>query len=143
MLDRLIGPDDVFAVMTPRNVGDRLTFPRKTTTIEGELQRYRYWGQKDMMVKTDREDEAILSCYGPSDRNPLSGELIARRHEKLTVDALTDLARYLRGVREERKAVIAVTSGWVLYQPNERLLQRVARRERHPSAKSALVPTAA
>ena len=38
--------------------------------------------------------------------------MIDRRHEKLTLDALEDLVDYLRGVREERKAVLAITDGW-------------------------------
>ena len=35
----------------------------------------------------------------------------------MTIDALQDLVTYLRGVREERKAVIAITDGWRLFQP--------------------------
>ena len=36
-LDRLIGPDDLVAVMTPDMSARDITFARKTTTIEGEL----------------------------------------------------------------------------------------------------------
>ena len=36
-LNRLIGPEDVFAVMTPDMSAGGITFARKTTTIEGEL----------------------------------------------------------------------------------------------------------
>ena len=35
--------------------------------------------------------------------------MIDRRREKLALDALEDLVRYLRGVREERKAIMAIT----------------------------------
>ena len=129
MLDRLIGPDDLFAVMTPRMSASEIVFARRTETIEGELQRYWYWGRGDALVQQDPEDQLIMLCYGdsaPGSRNDPGVDaraLIARRHEKLAMDALTDLSRYLRGVRDERKAVIAVTSGWQLYQPDNSLLK--------------------
>ena len=47
--------------------------------------------------------------------------MIGRRREKRVLDALTDLSVYLRGVREERKAVITISDGWVLYRDNPRL----------------------
>src|SRR5439155_6162230 len=40
-------------------------------------------------------------------------------------DALEDLVRFLRGAREERKAVIAITDGWRLYRPNRSLERRL------------------
>ena len=40
--------------------------------------------------------------------------MILRRREKQTLDALEDLAMFLRDVREERKAVITITDGWRL-----------------------------
>ena len=45
----------------------------------------------------------------------------ARRREKLTLDALSDLMVHLAGVREERKALIVVTEGWQLFRPNANL----------------------
>jgi VWFA-related protein len=48
-------------------------------------------------------------------------EMIARRREKLTLDALDDLMVHLNGLRDERKAVVVVTEGWMLYRPNENL----------------------
>ena len=127
MLDRLIGPDDLFAVMTPRMSASEIVFARRTETIEGELQRYWYWGQGDALVQQDPEDQLIEMCFeggAPADQSGVdSGALIARRHEKLAIDALVDLSKYLRGVRDERKAVITVTSGWRLFQPDNSLLQ--------------------
>src|SRR3954469_24373971 len=51
--------------------------------------------------------------------------MIKRHKEKTTLDALHDLVTYLRGVREERKAVLAVTDGWRLFQPHEPLARKV------------------
>lgn len=99
MLDRLIGPDDLFAVMTPRMSASEIVFARRTETIEGELQRYWYWGRGDSMVQQDPEDQQIMLCYGDGatgSRNGPgvdAGALIARRHEKLVMDALTDLSK--------------------------------------------------
>ena len=47
--------------------------------------------------------------------------MILRRREKKVIDALTDLTIHLRGVREDRKAVIAITGGWVLFRENKDL----------------------
>ena len=65
--------------------------------------------------------------------------MILRRREKKVIDALTDLTIHLRGVREERKAVIAITGGWVLFREN-RLLTDRARRNRRCRA-SGWIPT--
>jgi VWFA-related protein len=45
--------------------------------------------------------------------------MINRRHEKRAIDALRDLVRHLRGVREERKAILVFTEGWRLFRPDE------------------------
>ena len=47
--------------------------------------------------------------------------MIARRREMLTLNALDELIQYLRALREERKAVITVTDGWPLYEPDRKL----------------------
>src|SRR5206468_9281042 len=45
--------------------------------------------------------------------------------EKQTLDALGDLVRFLGGVREERKAIIAITDGWRLYERNSVLARPI------------------
>ena len=50
--------------------------------------------------------------------SPLARELIARKRERATLEALEDLVRYLRTIREERKAILTVTEGWLLYGEN-------------------------
>ena len=47
--------------------------------------------------------------------------MIARRREKRVIDALDDLTVYLRGLREERKAVLAISDGWLLFRENRTL----------------------
>ena len=47
--------------------------------------------------------------------------MILRRREVRTLDALEQLVQYLRFVREERKAVIAISQGWRLYEEDPTL----------------------
>ena len=48
-------------------------------------------------------------------------ETVLRRRERQVLGALQDLSVYLRGVREERKAVITMTGGWILFRENPNL----------------------
>ena len=129
-LDHVIASDDLVAVMTPHMAATDLTFARKTTTIEGFLTKYWYWGERDRGLPADPVDEQYGYCYPNvrrdpqedcTDQNGIAAEMIDRRHEKLALDALEDLVRYLRGVREERKAILAITNGWLLFRPDDRL----------------------
>jgi VWFA-related protein len=124
-LDRVIGADDLVGVMTPYMSATDIAFARKTTTVAGMLTRYWTWGTRDQLNHPDPEDEGYDACYPtvpPGDRcadqNGIAAKMIERRHEKRTLDALQDLVRFLRGVREERKAVIAVSDGWLQYRPD-------------------------
>src|SRR5580765_4257305 len=92
-LDRLIGKDDLVAVMTPEMSATDITFARKTTTIDGFLTRYWHWGDRDKMNPADPVDEQYGACYpnvpptNPcADQNGIAAEMIDRRHEKLALD---------------------------------------------------------
>jgi VWFA-related protein len=129
-LDRAIGPDDLVGVMTPEMSAAYIAFARKTTTIDGFLTRYWHWGERDRALPPDPDDEQYGFCYPNvsqndkcSDQNGIAAEMIDRRHEKRALDALQDLVRYLRGLREERKAILAITDGWLLYRPNQTLMR--------------------
>jgi VWFA-related protein len=146
LLDRIVGPDDLFAVMTPEMSVTDLTLARRTTTTAGMLAKHWTWGRRDRITDRDPEEQLYESCFpegGPSKScrdptNPNGGtttqsgdtyagvaaEMIARRREKRVIDALEDLTVYLRGIREERKAVLAVSDGWLLFREN-RTLARV------------------
>ena len=118
-LDRLIGPDDLIAVMTPEMSATDLAFGRKTTTVEGMLTRFWDWSERGRLIAVDPKDRQYEACY-PLNRDILL-EMMARRREKWTLDALRDLAVYLRGVREERKAILTISDGWRLFRPNPQL----------------------
>ena len=131
-LDRLIGPDDLIAVMTPEMSARDITFARRTTTIEGFLTRY-WWGERDRQNFKDPVEDQYAYCYPGIPPSPgavaadqgIAQEMILRRREKQTIDALEDLVRFLGGVREERKAVIAITDGWRLYERNAALARPI------------------
>jgi VWFA-related protein len=132
-LNRLIGPEDLVAVMTPEMAASQITFARRTTTIEGMLTRYWNWGERDSLNSRDPQEDQYRACYpgiGPTalcsdDDRGVADEMIERRREKQTMNALEDLTRYLRGVREERKAIIAISDGWRLFRSNPGLARRL------------------
>src|SRR5260370_4961620 len=96
---------------TPEMSARDVTFARKTTTIEGFLTRVWTWGDRDRTEPVDPVEQTYEVCYAVSPG--IAAEMIARRRERQTLDALVDLVVYLRGAREERKAVLAITTGWL------------------------------
>jgi len=59
------------------------------------------------------------------DDRGVADEMIDRRRERQTLNALEDLVIYLRGVRDERKAIITITDGWRLFGPNQALARKL------------------
>lgn len=121
MLSRMLGQDDLVGVITSRNSPSELILARKTAVVEEQLDKYWYWGRRDSIVLAP-EEEAYLTCYSRyQGGQQIAEEMIDRRREKLALDALSDLVIHLRGLRDERKAVITVSTGWPLYRPNRGL----------------------
>jgi VWFA-related protein len=126
LLDRILGPDDLVAVMTTEMSASQITFGRKTEVIADMLRDKWYWGNRDSVAYLDQREMDYESCFPPTEaeikagimRSVVAQKLIARRRERLTLDSLRDLVRYLGSVREERKAILAVSPGWVLYKPD-------------------------
>jgi VWFA-related protein len=109
-LNQLIGGDDLVAVMTADMGARDITFRRRTTSIEEMLKGF--WSERDHRKNRSPEEEAFALCFGSG---AVADEMIFRRREVRTLDALEALVQHLRYVREERKAVIAITQGWRLY----------------------------
>jgi VWFA-related protein len=144
MLERLIGPEDLFAVMTPDMDPRQITFARRTETIEDMLTKQTTWGMKDSIMRLHPEEQQLEMCF-PEGMPPrgcslqglspqsiaalqqankgIAAQLIRRRRENEVLDALEGLVRYLGGVREERKALITVTTGYQMFEPREDLLR--------------------
>jgi VWFA-related protein len=123
-IDRVLGPDDMVAVMTPEMAATEITFQRKTTVISNMLQRETFWGRRGRIPGADNDEREDLyeACYPPfKETADIAPAMKARRREKMTLDALEDLMVHLAGIREERKAVLTVTEGWLLYRPDSKL----------------------
>jgi VWFA-related protein len=118
-LNRVLGPDDMVAVMTPEMAATEITFARKTTVFSKMFDQNLFWGRRARLVDDDEREQLYAACYGPG--SPIAREMKDRRREKLTFDALEDLMIHLAGVREERKAILTVTEGWRLYTKNAQL----------------------
>jgi VWFA-related protein len=118
-LNSLIGGDDLIAVMTPSMPARGITFTRRTESIEQLLASH--WGEKGWLGSRDPVEFQYDACYvGPGTKG-IAEEMVARRREVQTLDALQELTDHLRVLREERKAVIVVSDGWPLYGPDQAL----------------------
>ena len=126
MLNRLAGPDDLLALMTPDMAASDITFTRRTDRIADQIERAGFWGQRNEMNKKDPIDQMYEQCYPPEigsgrTTSVVAEEMIQRRREKATLDALEELVFYLGGLREERKGILLVSEGWLLFRPNRAL----------------------
>jgi VWFA-related protein len=140
LLERVVGPDDTYAVMTPEMSAADLTLTPRTSTIESYLSKYWFWGDREQLYPEDPIEQKYQECYPehsekrcetatgsttqPDDfYQGVAEALVARRHEKRTLASLTDLSRYLQSIRQGRKAVLVVSDGWALYRPDQSLLR--------------------
>jgi VWFA-related protein len=152
-LNRVLGPDDLVALMTPEMAGSDIALGRKTDVIE-KIVSEEWWGRRARIAGQDPKELLYERCLPPENPrpqgqlfmtpvvrgNPLLNEVINRRREKLTLDALDDLMTHLAGLRDERKAVVLVTEGWLLYQPNPKLADEVRKRMGGPATPAAFEP---
>lgn len=131
-LRTIIGPDDLIAIVSQQIKARTITFTRQMTTVETALNRA--WGLRDRVDITDPVEQRYASCYPGVPRRAgeivapdlgIAQEMILRRREEQTLDALDELVTYLRDVREERKAIITITNGWRLYTRNDALVRAI------------------
>ena len=120
-LERVLGPDDLVALMTPEMAGSDIALGRKTTVISNLLSE-EWWGRRARIADEDPKEILYKACgRAMLLSDAVIAEVIARRREKLTLDAFEDLMTHLGGLRDERKAVVVVTEGWMLFRPNPAL----------------------
>ncbi len=135
LVDRLLGPDDFVALMTPEMSATEITLGRKTTVITRLLEREWLWGRRGRLAGSDNDEVEDLydSCFPElSGTEGIAAQMKARRREKLTLDAIEDLMVHLGGIREERKAVVTVTEGWRIYRPDSQLARPLGERQLGP-----------
>ena len=120
-LDKIIGQDDLVGAMTSEMSPTNITYSRRTTSIEHFVTETWHWGKRDRLP-TDPDEQDLYLCYPDSgDTKGIAGQMLARRREQRTLDALSGLITHLDGLRPERKFVIVFTEGWPLYQRDENL----------------------
>jgi VWFA-related protein len=101
-LDRMIGPRDLFGVLTPAQTTKDLMLGQLTQTIQEQLARYPFWGLAGMEFAKPEPGEVELEAAYPQE----GARLIAiRRLDKVYSD-LESLAGLLGNLREERKNII-------------------------------------
>ena len=109
--------------MTPAMAASQIVLGRKTQVIEDSLRTNWPWGTRFTFQRDEREQaySSLLSADPAArrDESALAKEMITRKRERATLEALEDLVRYLRTVREERKAILTVTEGWLLFGENQ------------------------
>ena len=118
-LNALITKDDRIALVTPEMNARQLTFTSRTTSIEEMLRQS--WGRRDSPFDLTSEEREFAACYpgnvfdGTNDEG-IAQEMILRRREKRSLDALEALVERLGTLQwEERKAVIVISNGWRLF----------------------------
>jgi VWFA-related protein len=123
-LDRVIGADDMVALMTPEMAAGELAFGRKGIIISNIMQGEWSWARHGRLERQDPKDALYDACYPESPRGPRgpAAEMKARRREKLTLNALNELVAYLDDRREERKAILTISDGWPLFKPDRTLV---------------------
>ena len=122
-IDRVLGPDDMVALMTPEMAASDITLGRKTTVIANLLEREWFWGRRARVLDNDEKEDLYEACYPDmvAATKGIAKEMKDRRRQKLTLDALEDLIVHLGGIREERKAVLAVSEGWLRFTSSSQL----------------------
>ena len=119
LINRILGPDDLVGIMMPGMGADQITLARRTEVTEQQLRDNWTWGGRNSLRQDDLEQTYAI-CYPIG--SPFPARMVARKRERATLEALQDLVRYLHGIREERKAILAVTEGWLLFKPDPSLL---------------------
>ena len=128
LLDRVLGDEDLVGIMTPKMAASEIVFARKTQVLQAGLRSRWPWGERHTLEKDDIE-KAYEACFPPSLADRAAGrataelvrQLTDRKRERATLEALREVVTFLRDEREERKAILTVTEGWLLYRPDPRL----------------------
>jgi VWFA-related protein len=111
-LNRVLGPRDLFGVLTTKQRPEDLMLGAQSLFIEEQLTKHWDWG-RGARVLEDEEDEMLAACYAADPANgPLLGELISRRRLSAVFDDLEGLSYLLANLREERKNIVLVSKGW-------------------------------
>ena len=136
LLDQVLRPEDVVAVMTPEMSARDILFGRRAAGSETALTRLAEWGQQDERPRVSDEDR-YDACFPRGEGCAIAEEMTSRRREQRVMTALTDLTRTLEGVNDGLKAVVTISPGWRLHRENLALARRGACDKASASADAA------
>jgi VWFA-related protein len=122
-LNRTIGANDLFAVLTPEVPVSQLTFARSTATLESELTKNFDWtlGDKPISPVGRPQIETDLENCSRGSNPGLGDALVRLNREDMLATSLADLMLRLRDLRDERKNVLLISEGWAASRPKESL----------------------
>jgi VWFA-related protein len=120
---KMLGPDDLIALVTPQMGGSDLAFSSQPDSILDYFKNNPVWGVADELPGTeiDPVERDLSGCFAAS-RTSDWPRVRQRLREQRTFKAMRDMVRYLDGLRESRKAIVMVSEGWNLFRPNEKVL---------------------
>ncbi len=130
-LNRVLGRNDLFGVLTTMHGINDLMLGQKTELIEEQLAKYWDWGQGGRVLADD-DELYINACIGgaPGQQGEIR-DLVARQRIDKVFSGLESLIVGLSGIREERKNILLISDGWPL----------PPRRPRPPGAKPMMPRT--
>jgi VWFA-related protein len=130
-LKTALGADDLVAYMTPHMSGGDISFSTSTEPLVRFFEDNPVWGVADEAAGTESDptERDLYRCFGQGGtRQERSREAVnedrdwlglrSRLREEKSLSALRGLVAHLDGLRESRKAVIALTGGWRLFGEN-------------------------
>ncbi len=126
MLNRLLTPTDLFGIATALMQPRELILGRLTTSIEDQLQKNWTWGNQKGVVSLEPEEQRLVGCYGEQ----IALIVTDRTREERTLESLSGFVRHLGSLREARKALIVMSRGWTLYEPDQGTLHQLLTPER-------------
>lgn len=114
-LNRVLGPQDLFGVLTTAQSPNDLMLGQRTEVIEEQLTRYWDWGSGGR-GGADEADLVIAACFRNAETRVVE-ELVRRRRLDEVFTDLEGLMSLLANLREERKNILLVSNGWALPAP--------------------------
>ncbi|CAN5785530.1 hypothetical protein BH18ACI5_BH18ACI5_25000 [soil metagenome] len=113
LLQRILGPRDLFGVMTTLQEPHDLILGQQSLLIEEQLTRYWDWGSGGRMTD-DPEELALVSCFVAQGKPEIGNALVQLRRLDEVFRDLEGLTHMLGGLRDERKNILLISNGWVL-----------------------------
>jgi VWFA-related protein len=111
MLDRMLGPRDLFGLLTPRQSPSQLTLGQQAETVQNQLSRIREVNTVGVDL-FDEEEARLQTCSTRLEADDLERMIAVRRTAKVYRD-LRDLVDLLGAIRQERKNIVLLSDGLV------------------------------